>query len=71
MKSILTWIIAFGLGISIVFIMSLIMAFPIMWLWNYAVVIAITIAKPITYWVAFCLLLISGILIKSGSTSKS
>lgn len=49
-----------------------IMAWPFMWLWNYAVVSSITIAKPISYWVAFWLSIFLGLFIlpKSCTTSK-
>lgn len=34
-------------------VISLLMAWPTMWLWNYCIVEAITVARPINYWVAF------------------
>lgn len=36
---------------------SFLIAWPFMLIWNYAVVSALTIAKPINYWVAFWLML--------------
>jgi hypothetical protein len=51
--------------------MSLITAWPFMWLWNYAVVSSVTIAKPITYWVAFWLsFFLSFFVLPHSSTSK-
>ena len=42
------------LGVSIfIFLLSAIVAIPFMLLWNFAVVSAITIAKPIGYLVSF------------------
>lgn len=38
------------------FIISLLLAFPFMILWNYAAVSALTVAKPIGFWVSFWLL---------------
>ena len=38
---------------------TLILAFPFMWIWNYALVSAVTFANPIDYWTSFCLLLFS------------
>lgn len=51
--------------------LSLLMAWPFMWLWNYAVVSAVTIAKPIGYWVAFWLACFSGIYVRASSSSSS
>jgi hypothetical protein len=36
--------------------LSLLFAWPFMWLWNYAVVEAIEVCNPIEYWVAFWLM---------------
>lgn len=38
-------------GIAMVF------AFPFMWMWNYAVVEAVSVARPITFWPAFWLMM--------------
>ena len=52
-----------------VVIISLILAWPFMWLWNGAVVEALTVAKPIGYWVSFCLIIfVSAFLAKSNSS---
>lgn len=32
-------------------------AYPFMWIWNYALVQALTIVKPIDYWIAFWLMM--------------
>lgn len=36
-------------------VLAILLTFPFMWIWNYAVVAAISIAKPISFWVAFWL----------------
>jgi hypothetical protein len=46
-------------------ITSLVLAYPFMLMWNYAVVAAFSIAKPITYWIAFILMFFISIFIKS------
>jgi hypothetical protein len=51
-------------------VLSLLMAWPFMWLWNYAVVSALTVAKPIGYWVAFWLLMFVSLFI-AGSASRA
>lgn len=44
-------------------------AFPFMWLWNFAVVAALSIAQPITYWPAFWLMLFTGLFVKASKSS--
>lgn len=39
-----------------VFGLSLLLTWPFMWIWNYAVCEAVTITKPIDFWVAYFLL---------------
>jgi len=70
MKIILGIILALGV-IAAVAVVSLLMAFPIMWCWNYAVVAVWGLPK-ITWGMAWCLSFLSGTLIKSSlSTTKS
>lgn len=57
--------------VAVVSAISLLMAWPFMWLWNGAVVEALTIAKPITYWVSFCLSCFIGLFVRTTSTSSS
>ena len=45
-------------ALLLVFVICLLLTWPFMVVWNYAVVAAISVAKPIGYWVAFCLILI-------------
>lgn len=64
----------FGLVIGVViigFAWSLAIALPFMWIWNYAVVSAIEIARPITYWPAFWLAFFLSMFVKSSSSSTS
>ena len=59
------------LAIAILFGSSLIIAFPVEWLWNYLMPSLFNL-KEIGYWQAFCLLLLSGFLFKSNiSKTKS
>jgi hypothetical protein len=49
---------------------TLLFAFPFMWMWNYAVVSALTVAKPISYWVAFCLMWFISIFIAANNNNS-
>ena len=50
---------------------SLLLAYPFMWMWNYAVVKAVSVANPIDYWVAFTLMIFISLFISSSSSSKT
>jgi len=69
-----TKIIGVVVGILIIgIIISLIFAFPVMWLWNYAVVGTIAGVAPLTFWKALAMMVLCSFLFKplgSGS-SKS
>ena len=54
----------------VVLIFDLLIAFPVMWLWNDALVPALTIAKSIGYWQAFSILILSQILFKTHNTNS-
>jgi hypothetical protein len=58
----------FATGIALVIGIWLLMAFPIMWCWNYAVV-AIWGLPAITWGKAWCLGFLSQVLIKGVSTT--
>ncbi len=46
----------------LIILFALILAWPFIWLWNYAVVAALVFANPITeYWVGFWLMIFIGI----------
>lgn len=49
----------------------LLMAWPFMWIWNYAVVSAVTVTKPIGYWVAFWLMLFVSLFVAGSKSSVS
>lgn len=49
---------------------SLLIAFPVKWLWNY-VMPTIFNLQMISYWQSFCILLLSGLLLKPTSASKT
>lgn len=59
----------FGIIVLALFI-SFLMAFPFMWLWNYAVVQALTFAQPIDIETAFYLMLFLSLFVKSPASSK-
>lgn len=49
---------------------ALLLSFPVMWCWNY--IIPYMFGLPvITYWQAFCLYVLAGLLIKGSSSSSS
>jgi hypothetical protein len=62
---------AIAVVIGVVIGLPLLLAFPFMWLWNYAVVAALTVAKPITFWPAFWLMVFISALTSSRSGKKS
>lgn len=55
-------IIVLALGLSLLF------AFPVKWLWNYAVVGTITGVSPISFWKAWCLMILCHFLFKANVT---
>ena len=59
-------------GVLLVAVAScLLLAWPFMLIWNYAVVAAVTMTKPIEYWVAFWLMLFLSLFIVGSKTSAS
>lgn len=52
-------------------VLCLLIAWPFMWMWNYAVVSAVTVTEPISYWVAFCLMMFISMFAVSSRTSSS
>lgn len=59
----------FGL-VVIIFILAFMMALPFMWIWNYAVVAAISVANPINFRQAFWLAVFCATFLSSSSASK-
>lgn len=48
---------------TLVFVLSLILALPVMWLWN-AYAVAVFSVKVITFWQSWGILLLSGLLFR-------
>ena len=58
--------------VGVAFILGVLFAYPVMWLWNGVLVYAVTFANPITFWQAWGLMILTGILFKPSSyPSKS
>ena len=49
----------------------LLLAFPFMWIWNYAVIAAVSVANPITYWNAFWLSIFMNAYVAGSSYKRS
>lgn len=64
-------LIAFGVGLLLgLIVLTMLIAWPFLAMWNYAVVQAVTIAQPLEYWPAFWLMLFVGLFFV-GSRSSS
>ena len=62
----------FGLiliAIVLAFVVTAIMAYPFMWMWNTALAPAVTTLNTIGYWQSFQLLILIQIIINMGKTS--
>jgi hypothetical protein len=58
--------------IAIAFVFAILLAFPVMWLWNGCLVGLIAGINPITsFWQAFGLMLLCSLLFKSSNFKKS
>lgn len=60
-------------GILLVVVLSALLAFPVMWLWNGVTpnLFATAVIKPIDFWNAWGLALLCGLLFKGSSSSSS
>lgn len=67
----INFVIGLGVILALITVISLLMAWPFMWIWNYAMVSAVTFAKPITYWVAFWLAAFSSLFVRNSGSSNS
>jgi hypothetical protein len=56
MKAFLSEAIYLGIAFAIMCVVSMALAWPFMWAWNYSVVGALSVARDIDYWRAFALL---------------
>ena len=70
MKTIILGLIGTIVGLVFVAGFALLMGLPVMWLWD-AVIPDLFGLKTITFWQAIGLLLLTGILVRSGSASTS
>lgn len=57
--------------IMVCLILAIVMAYPFMLIWNYAVVSAIDVANPITFWQAFWLSVFCSMFVRGSRTSGS
>jgi len=69
-KKMKTFIAACMGGAVIIGIIVLLVTFPFMWIWNYAVVEAINVAQPINFYQSFYLMLFCAFFIRSSSSSS-
>lgn len=70
MASFMGMILGIFLAFLVAVIVDLVLAFPVMFAWD-ASMPAIFKLPEITYWQAFSLLIVTSLLLKSGSTSNS
>ena len=56
------------LAIALIFILSLLFGFPFMWLWNWLMPVLFKLPE-IDFWQAVGLMILSGMLFRSSSTS--
>lgn len=59
------------LALGIIALICAVLAVPFMLMWNFAVVAAITVAKPISYNIAFCLMMFISFFIAGNKSSNS
>lgn len=58
-------------AILIAIVVFLLAAFPFMWIWNYSIVAALTVAKPINYSVAFWFMVFISLFFAGSRVSNS
>lgn len=57
-------------GVAVSIVIDLLLAFPLMWAWNYALPTLFGLPQ-VSYWQAFCLLIVSTLLVKSQTVNNS
>jgi hypothetical protein len=57
--------------IALAIVLSLLLAWPVMWLWNNCLVGAVDGVHPVGFWQALGLMILCSFLFKSSSTTKS
>lgn len=62
-------LIKFSFTVLVVFVISLVLAFPVMWLWNWLMPTIFGLIK-ITVWQPLGLMVLSSLLIKAGTSSS-
>ena len=62
-------LIVFGV-IAFAIVFGLLLAWPFMWIWNYAVVAAVSVTKPIGYWIAFWLMMFISLFVAGGNNNR-
>lgn len=70
MKTIITAILVIIGGLAVVAVVSLLLAFPVKWTWNYVMPYLFNL-KALTWSQAWCLMFLSGVLLKTSATSSS
>lgn len=71
MNSALGWIVAALMVVGATLVIGLIFSLPVMWLWNWALVPALPVVKPIGWLQAWGLLVLSSLLFKNTSNSSN
>jgi hypothetical protein len=71
MEEVLKWVGVIFILLVMVILLGLLMAWPFMWIWNYAVVAALSVANPITYWQAYWLSVFTTLVFRSQTSSGS
>ena len=71
MKNSLDLIVSAVTAILLAIAFSFLLAFPIMWLWNFTVADLIDSVHEISYWQAYCLNMLISILWKTTYTTKT
>ena len=63
-------VVVFAIGLAVVAGFSVLLAFPVMWCWNYAVTDVFG-APAISWGQAWCLMFLSGMLLKASATATT
>lgn len=63
--------IGFSLGIIFGLVLGLLVAWPFMWIWNYAVVGSLTVATPVNYWMAYWAMIFFNLFIRGPQSYQS
>lgn len=63
------FVVVFAIAIGI--LLNLVLAYPLMWAWNYVVPGLFASMHPLDYWQAFSLLVVASLLVKSSASSSS